>query len=435
MTEQTDLTTASTHSDMANRKNLALLIQLRWIAVIGQIVTIAFVRFGLGIALPLHAMAVVLTALVVLNLIGIFWLRRHMRVTNRALFVALLLDVIAFSAQLYLSGGGMNPFIALYLLQIALSAVLLSAPASWTIVAITCLAFVLLTFFNEPLVIPAYYNGRFDLHLFGMFVCFALNAALLVVFVTRMDRNLRERDARVAKLQRQATEEDHIVRLGLLASGAAHELGTPLASVSVILGDWQHMPEITRSPELREDLEEMQAAIRRCKTILRGILLSAGEARGEAPAVTTLHQFLRDIVNEWSERHADNTLAYRAAPADDIDIVSDPALRQVVTNLLENAYEASPHWIGLEAHCQDDVLRLAVTDAGPGFSQAMLENFGRPYHSTRTRQGAGLGLFLVVNVIRKLGGTVAARNREEGGAIVTIELPLAALKYAGHEHR
>jgi two-component system sensor histidine kinase RegB len=65
----------------------------------------------------------------------------------------------------------------------------------------------------------------------------------------------------------------------------------------------------------------------------------------------------------------------------------------------------------------------------------MLENFGRPYHSTRARQGAGLGLFLVVNVIRKLGGTVAARNREEGGAIVTIELPLAALKYAGHEHR
>jgi two-component system sensor histidine kinase RegB len=435
MTEQTESTTASTHGDTANRKNLALLIQLRWIAVVGQIVTIGFVRFGLGIALPLQAMAVVLTALVVLNLIGIVWLRRHVRVTNRALFVALLLDVIAFSAQLYLSGGWMNPFIALYLLQIALAAVLLSAPASWTIVAVTCLAFVLLIFFNEPLVIPAYYNGRFDLHLFGMFVCFALNAALLVAFVTRMNRNLRERDARVAKLQRQATEEDHIVRLGLLASGAAHELGTPLASVSVILGDWQHMPQITRNPELGEDLAEMQAAIRRCKTILRGILLSAGEARGEAPAVTTLHQFLRDIVNEWSERHTDNTLAYRNPPGDDIDIVSDPALRQVVTNLLENAYEASPQWIGLEAQCHDEVMRLTVTDAGPGFSQAMLENFGRPYHSTRSRQGAGLGLFLVVNVIRKLGGTVAARNREEGGAIVTIELPLAALKYAGHEHR
>lgn len=435
MAAHIESSTVSTHGDTANRKNLALLIQLRWIAVVGQIVTIAFVRFGLGITLPLHAMAVVLAALVALNLISVVWLRRHIRVNNRALFVALLLDVIALSAQLYLSGGGTNPFIALYLLQIALSAVLLSAPASWTIVGVTCFAFLLLIFFNEPLVIPAYYNGRFDLHLFGMFVCFALDASLLVAFVTRMNRNLRERDARVARLQRQATEEDHIVRLGLLASGAAHELGTPLASVSVILGDWQHMPEITRKPDLLEDLEEMQAAIRRCKTILRGILLSAGEARGESPAVTTLHRFLRDIVHEWSERRADNTLHYRNPSGDDVDIVSDPALHQVVTNLLENAYDVSPQWIGLEAQCDDDVLRLEVIDNGPGFSQAMLENFGRPYHSTKSRQGAGLGLFLVVNVIRKFGGTVIARNREEGGAIVTIELPLAALKYDAHEHR
>lgn len=426
-------TLAPSYTDTANRKNLELLIQLRWIAVCGQVLTILVVRFGLGITLPLGPMALVLMALLVLNLISLFWLRRHIRVTNRALFIALLLDVAAFSAQLYLSGGASNPFVALYLLQTALAAVLLDVAASWTVVAVTCLAFIFLTRFNQPLLIPARYG---DLDLIGTFVCLLLDAALLVVFVARMNRNLRERDAHLAELRQQAAEEEHVVRMGLLASGAAHELGTPLASVAVILGDWRRMPEIARQPELLEELEEMQAAVQRCKAILHGILQSAGEARGVAPAVTTLHGFLQDIVDEWSQRRPGTLhfLRSRAQLGEDLYIVSDPALRQVVTNLLENAYEASPRWIGLDAERHGDMLRMEVIDAGPGFAPQMLANVGKPYHSTKTRQGAGLGLFLVVNVIRKLGGTVTARNREEGGAVVTIELPLAALKYKADEY-
>jgi two-component system sensor histidine kinase RegB len=155
-----------------------------------------------------------------------------------------------------------------------------------------------------------------------------------------------------------------------------------------------------------------------------------------APAVTTLHGFLQDIVNEWSQRRP-GTLHYHPDSAqlgEDLYIVSDAALRQVVTNLLENAYEVSPRWIGLNAGQHEDWLRMEILDAGPGFTPQMLANFGKPYHSTKARQGAGLGLFLVVNVIRKLGGTVTAGNREEGGAVVTIELPLAALKYTADEY-
>jgi two-component system sensor histidine kinase RegB len=265
-----------------------------------------------------------------------------------------------------------------------------------------------------------------------MFVCFALGAVLLVIFVTRVSHNLSERDTHLADLKRQAAEEDHIVRLGLLASGAAHELGTPLASVSVILGDWRRMPEIAEHPDMLQELQEMQAAINRCKTILSGILLSAGETRGEAPAVTTLHRFLGDIAREWSEGRPSGTLQYHAgtgALGEDIAIVSDQALKQVVTNLLDNAFEVSPGWIRLNAERRGDMLRIEVLDLGPGFSPMQLENFGKPYHSSKSSPGAGLGLFLVVNVVRKLGGTVSAHNRPDGGATVTVELPLAAVKY------
>ena len=103
---------------------------------------------------------------------------------------------------------------------------------------------------------------------------------LLVIFIARISRNLRSRDAHVADLRRRAAEEDGIVRMGLFASGAAHELGTPLASLSVILADWRRMPELDRSPELADDVAEMEAELARCKAIVTDILHSAGEPRG-----------------------------------------------------------------------------------------------------------------------------------------------------------
>lgn len=421
-------TTDAGHSDAANRKNLSLLVQLRWIAVTGQLLTILTVHFGLGISLPLVPMLLLLAALVALNLVSISRLKTHTGDSHGALFFALMLDVLALTAQLYLSGGAANPFISLYLVQIVLAAVLLDAESSWTVAGATFICFVMLTWFSQPLVIPP----RFDeLYRVGLFLCFAMVAAILVALVGRVNRNLRERDARLAELRQQAAEENHIVRMGLLASGAAHELGTPLASVSVILGDWRRMPEITTRPDMLEELEEMQAAVQRCKTILSGILLSAGEARGEAPAVTTLRDFIDGIVSDWSQAHPGETLRYQPASNlhDAGPIVADPALRQVITNLLENAHEASPAGIELRAALHDKLLNLEVADAGPGFTDEMLGHVGKPYHSTKARQGAGLGLFLVVNVIRKLGGTVTARNCEEGGAAVTIELPLAALRF------
>jgi two-component system sensor histidine kinase RegB len=108
-------------------------------------------------------------------------------------------------------------------------------------------------------------------------------------------------------------------------------------------------------------------------------------------------------------------------------MVSDSAVKQMICNVLDNALEASPHWLRLEVAQDADALTLTVTDAGPGFPPAMLKQFGKPYQSSKGRPGGGLGLFLVVNVARTLGGRVAVRNRPEGGAIVSIALPLAAV--------
>lgn len=413
---------------VVERKNLLILIQLRWIAVVGQIVTMTVVHLALGVDLPLAPMAAVLGALVALNIASLLRLSKPTPVSNAELFAALVFDVAALTTQLYLSGGATNPFTFLFLLQVTIGAVLLSAWSTWALVGLTGLCFAGLTIVYRPLDLVSHNAAElFTLHIYGTLSCFALDAALLVVFVTRINQNLRERDTRLADLRQQAAEEDHIVRMGLLASGAAHELGTPLSTLSVILGDWRRMPALTADPELAQEIAQMQAEVQRCKTIVTGILLSAGEARGESAGVTTLHTFLDDLVTDWRAARGAPNLRYNNAFGEDLPIVSESALRQVIVNVLDNAFEASPRWVGFSVVRNGDTLILSIRDVGPGFAPDMLTQIGKPYQSSKGRQGGGLGLFLVVNVVRKLGGRVIARNRQTGGAAVTLELPLSAL--------
>jgi two-component system sensor histidine kinase RegB len=423
---------AASGEKTVGQQNMLQLIQLRWIAVIGQVVTIVFVSLVFRVDLPLLSMAAVLCGLVALNLISLFRPRRLGEVRNGALMTGLLFDVAALTALLYLSGGASNPFVFLYPLQVTIGAVMLEAWSTWILVGITSLCFAGLTRFYLPLALGSGgVDELFRLHILGSLICFVLDAALLVVFVTRINRILRRRDERLADLRQQAAEEDHIVRMGLLASGAAHELGTPLATLSVILGDWRRMPVFRDDPELLQEIADMQAEVRRCKTIVTGILLSAGEARGESPAVTTVAGFLDELVEDWRSTRSVAALEYENDTDGEVDadfpIVSDSALRQIVCNVLDNALESSPGWVGLSASCRDGRLSLAVRDRGAGFAPGMLAQFGKPYQSSKGRPGGGLGLFLVVNVVRKLGGTVTAQNLAGGGAIVTLHLPLAAL--------
>ncbi|HEY4068350.1 MAG TPA: ATP-binding protein [Burkholderiaceae bacterium] len=414
--------------DATGLKNMQQLIQLRWLAVAGQVATIVIVHFGFGIRLPLERMLAVLACLSAFNLVSMLHWRTHREVRNGELFNALLVDVCTLTMQLYFSGGATNPFSFLYLLQVTLGAVLLQSGSIWTMVAITSACFAGLTIFFEPLALPPDRGvGLPWTYIQGTLICFALNAGLIVIFITRISANLRARDARLADLRQRAAEEEHIVRMGLLASGAAHELGTPLATLSVILGDWRHMPEFIANPELLQEVGEMQAQLQRCKSIVSGILLSAGEARGESSEKTTIGAFLRDLVDEWRATRPVVSFAYANRFGDDLPMVSDSALKQMICNVLDNALEASPRWTRLDVTRAGDALVLTVIDAGPGFDPAMLAQFGKPYQSSKGRPGSGLGLFLVVNVARTLGGRVEAVNRPDGGASVTLSLPLAAI--------
>lgn len=418
----------------AGHANMLQLVQLRWMAVAGQLGTILLTHVIFGIRLPMMPMLSVLTGLVILNAASLLRLRLDRPITNGALFGGLLLDVLALSAQLYLSGGATNPFVSLFLLQVVLGSVLLERWSAWTIVAATSLSFALLTASYRPITLPPGFDrSLFALHIQGMWVCFALVAVLLVAFVGRINRNLRAQDTRLADVQRHAVEEEHIVRIGMLASGAAHELGTPLSSLSVILGDWRRNGAIAKNPDLLHDIEEMQAEIQRCKAIVTSILLSSGDARGEQSAATTVRGFFDRVVADWIAARSFAHATYLDDFGQDVPIVSDVVLQQAVFNMLDNAAEYSPQRIDIGLTRDGDDVVLTVRDAGPGFAAEQLSDLGKPYNSTRHELGRGMGLFLASNVARKLDGSLSARNQPRSGAEVAFRLPLAAIALGGDE--
>ena len=155
--------------------------------------------------------------------------------------------------------------------------------------------------------------------------------------------------------------------------------------------------------------------------------------RSEGTIRTGIRHFIDDLVQEWRGSRQPLNLEYSNDFEPDEQIVSDTALKQVIFNVFDNAQEASPDWVGVTAERQGEKLVIAVRDRGPGFDEAILAALGQPYMSSKGRPGGGLGLFLVFNVVRKLGGDISVRNTGEG-ACVTLTLPLAALTDGTDHH-
>ena len=409
--------------ETAAAENMRQLIQLRWIAVVGHTLAILLVHFGFGISLPLVEMLGVAALLAAANLLATMALPRH-RVHSGEVMLALLIDMAALTLQLCFSGGATNPFISLYLLQVVLGAILLPPAAVAVLVAATALSYALLTVSYMPLLIPAgLVVAHADLFAIGQWIGFVMVACLLVQFIVRISRNLRARDAHVADLRQHAAEEEGIVRMGLFASGAAHELGTPLRTLSVILADWRRVPAVAGDPQLAGEVEEMQAEVQRCKGIVSDILHSAGQPRGEAMQSMAAAAFLTELGETWQPTHPQVPISTSTEDAGSAVIAVDPALRQAVANLPDNAAEASPLGLRLTGKVEDGMLAIIVRDYGPGFDPGALAHVGELYRSTKGA-GHGLGLFLATNVARRMGGRIEARNPAGGGAEVRLILPL-----------
>lgn len=415
--------------------HLRRLVLLRAIAIGAQGITLALVHQLLGMNLQWLPMLVVVVALAMLNLLTWLRLRNAAPVSNGELFAQLCADVLALSVLLYYGGGSSNPFISLFLLPLVIAAATLPHAYTWAMTAITTGCYTLLMKYYVPLPLPHSMaegmdhgmagnpaslpqDNIFNLHVIGMWLGFVISAVVVSYFVVKMAHAVRERDVILAKAREETLRNERIVALGTQAAGAAHELGTPLSTLAVVIGELKRDQAVL--PEWRGNLEILDGQVQACKRILGKLLAHAQHS--ESPAAQSLQQFLSDTLDEWQLVRP--TVRYRyqtsgAQPAPNFRI--DPALRAALLNLLNNAAEASPQEINIEAHWDANTLMLKIHDCGPGLTPEAAARAGSAFFTTK-EEGRGLGLFLANATIERMGGRVRLFNREGKGTTTEITL-------------
>lgn len=407
------------------RDNLRQLVLLRAIAIAGQIVTVAFVNGALDIPLPLAPLAAGIGLLALFNLAT--WLRLGLRqpVSDGELFAQILVDVAILTVLLYFTGGAANPFAAMYVLPLTVAAAALPWSYTWNVAAVAGAGYLLLMFFNAPLMHAGGEPLEYRLFIAGSGINFAITGGLIAYFVVKMTGTLREHERLLAQAKERDLHNERIVQLGALAAGAAHELGTPLSTVAVVVkelqGRWR------RRPDLLRELTVISNQIELCKDSLSNMLASAGHARMEGGEKVALDGFLQALVENWRLTRPQAVVTCRChgtPPAP--DIVIERSLRQAIVNLLNNAADASPEQVDVEGRWDERELCIRIRDRGPGILPEAADRIGKDFVTTKPAgKGHGVGLVLSTAVISRFGGSVKLFNQPERGACTEVRLPLA----------
>lgn len=390
------------------------LVRLRWAATLGQGAAVAFAVIALHAELRAAPVAGILLATGLSNLA----LARSAR--PAAIPAALVLDLALLTGLLALTGGVGNPFSALYLLQVALAAVLLGPAWTWRVATLAILGFALLFPFTSEHVVHV---GMARAHLWGMWAAFALTSVGIAWFVARLAATLRAREEELARLRRAAELQERVVSLAALAAGTAHELGSPLASIAVSARELELMASELPDPAIAEEARGIRAQVERCREVVGRLTRRAGAPQAEPAEDVALSERWAELRRALPTRDAARITWETGL---DLRLRTPPrALSDVLDSLLRNALLAGPGPVRVRAAVQGGALRLMVEDQGVGIPAALADRVGEPFFTTRPAgHGMGLGLFLARRYAEGQGGRLELDSIEGRGTRITLVLPV-----------
>lgn len=406
------------------RVNLSQLFWLRCLAIVGQLLTIAVVQNLLGVHLPIAAMLFVIALEALFNA-ATFWRASEARTeSDRELFGQLFVDLGTLSALLFLSGGTSNPFVSLFLPGLAIAAAVLPWTLALILAAFALCCYGLLAFVSIPLNIDEPAN-LFDYYRTGAWVNFVVSVGLIAWFVARMSRTLRSRDAALASAQQQLLRDERVVALGAQAATVAHEMGTPLSTISMLAEELRLAADSDADlGAYRADLQTLEQQIALCRTALTR-LRSRASVSATASQRQDLGQWLASFAAQWRLRHLHVRFEMRVAPEFESVPIDDPvAVGQTLTILLDNAARASRDHVTLTVDAVDGSLLLAVEDRGPGIAPPLRAQLGKT-PVTSEQGGHGVGLYLAFVTAARLGGHIELTDAAPSGTRATLTLPFA----------
>ncbi len=416
--------------------------------LIGESILIIISVYALNINLPQEELWWVLLSIGAVNLYTWMRLQTDEPVSELEVFSQISIDVFALGSLLYLTGGASNPIIWVFLLPLILTAIMLPQAYAWNMVILTCCTYTVLIGYNIPLpaIEPHLPNPEFigpemqshlheikdkhyfNLHIFGMWFGFVFSAGLVAFFVVELSKTLKERERSLADARENALRNDRVISLGTLAASAAHDMGTPLGTMAILVHEMELEYSDNEFSDLHSKMKIMNQQIGRCKEALSLLSESAGEMRAESGKPMSLIEYIDEVLHQWRACNTTSKLNLNITPtAVDINakIIADRTLTHSIINILNNAAEVSPADKGIDFSIDwnDQLLQLQIRDFGPGFPDEIVKLAGKqPVVSSK--QGLGVGLFLTSSTINRLGGEINFSNMDSGGASVLISLPL-----------
>ena len=405
--------------------NFAWLLRLRWGAMVGQVALILIVERVFDIALPLAAIGVLVGAELATNIAAALWARGTPRIDEWMVGLLMAADVGFLTGLLYLTGGSSNPFSFLYLVYIALAAVVLQPRWTWglTVLAIGCGGALFRGQSSH-----AFHGDDMQLHLKGMWVAFGVAAVFIVYFVQRVTRALADRDAELAAVRDRTVRHDKLASLAALAAGAAHELATPLSTIAVVAKELER--QLTHRDDDRTaaaDARVIREQVERCREILAQMAADAGESTGEPLTLVTGSELIEAVLASIPDRQRVQLVVEPRAAQQPLQ-VPVRAVARALRALIDNARQAAPPPAPIRVQVSSDAngCHIAVIDHGDGMRSDVLARAGEPFFSTRAPgKGMGLGLFLTRTLLDSLGGQLDLVSAPGVGTTASVYLPAA----------
>ncbi|MEG1041209.1 MAG: ATP-binding protein [Pseudomonas sp.] len=402
----------------ATRQNLWRLTFIRILVLAAQAGSVGVAYWTELLPLPWLSLVITLALSSLLCAFTALRLRLSLPVTEMEYALQLACDLLIHSALLYYSGGSTNPFVSYYLVPLAIAAVTLPWVYSLILSGIALAAYSLLLVQFYPL--ETFPMAREKMQVYGMWLSIALAAAVITFFAAKMAEELRRQEQLRAERREEGLRDEQLLAVATQAAGAAHELGTPLATMSVLI---KEMRQDHSDPLLQEDLAVLQDQVKLCKETLQNLVRAAEANRRMAVENQDVTAWLDEALNRWHLMRPEASYRFQRLGQGSVPrLAPPPDLTQALLNLLNNAADACPDDLEVRLDWDAHDMVISIRDHGPGVPVAIAEAIGKPFFTTKGK-GFGLGLFLSKASVTRAGGSVKLYSHEEGGTLTELRLP------------
>ncbi len=395
---------------------LGNLIKIRWIAIFGQALAIFFVSYIVKIQIPFFETLLIIIFSIIVNFYSYFEERKNKTISNIKAFLFLLFDTLQLGFLLFLTGGLVNPFSILILAPVITSASYLPALMTVILSTISIIIIALLNFYFIPLDLGSDFNLP-DIYSFGLVSSLIITVIFIAMYAYLFASSSRKISNALSISKLQILNQKKLTELGSLSAAAAHELGTPLNTIFLVLNDLLKEKKLIEDKNISKDIKLLKSQAERCKEILKRFSKNPMKLKDkflEKVKITDL------IKINFEKFNSDKKLKIsKNSDLEEPEIIYKDEMMYALSNIIQNAITYSNNLITVELNYYKKNLQIIICDDGNGFSKDIIDKLGEPYIS-KNNQGMGLGIFIAKNLIENMGGNTNFYNSTEGQAVVEI---------------